>query len=145
MLISKQDFKQDLIDELKESYGTELKDSSNLNIYLALGDIVRKYTTEDWIEKNKRYNSSKEKQVYYFSMEFLLGKLLESNLINLGIIDICKESLYDLNIDFNEINEIETDQGLGNSGLGRQIPLGFGVQNLRKKTLTLHFLAVVNT
>ncbi len=119
MLISKEAFKRDLIDELRESHGTELKDASKLSIYLAIGENVRKYTTENWIETSKRYNSSKEKQIYYFSMEFLLGKLLESNLINLGIIDICKDSLKELDIDFNEISEIETDQGLGNGGLGR--------------------------
>ncbi len=119
MLISKENFKQDLIAELKECYGTELRDAPKLNIYLAIGDIVRKYTMENWIKTSKRYNSSKEKQIYYFSMEFLLGKLLESNLINLDILDICKESLKELGIDFNEINEIETDQGLGNGGLGR--------------------------
>lgn len=114
-----QSFKNDLINELKENFGTELEDASKLNIYLAIGNIIRKYSNENWINTNNKYRKNKEKQVYYFSMEFLLGKLLESNLINLGILDIFKEAIKDLNIDYDEIISMENDQGLGNGGLGR--------------------------
>ena len=111
--------KNDLLDELKENFGTELEDASKLNIYLAIGNIIRKYSNENWIRTNNRYKKNKEKQVYYFSMEFLLGKLLESNLINLGILDIFKDALHELGIDYDEIISMENDQGLGNGGLGR--------------------------
>lgn len=114
-----QSFKNDLVNELKENFGTELEDASKLNIYLAIGNIIRKYSNENWINTNNKYRKNKEKQVYYFSMEFLLGKLLESNLINLGILDIFKEAIKDLNIDYDEITSMENDQGLGNGGLGR--------------------------
>lgn len=117
--ISAQDFKNDLLDELKENFSIELEDASKMNIYLAIGNVIRKYSNENWIKTNNKYKKSKEKQVYYFSMEFLLGKLLESNLINLNILDIFKDALKDLNINYDEIIEMENDQGLGNGGLGR--------------------------
>ncbi len=111
--------KDDILDELRGNFGVELKDASKLNIYLAIGNVVRKYSNENRILTNNRYKKNKEKQVYYFSMEFLLGKLLESNLINLGILDIFKEAIKELNVDYDEIIDMENDQGLGNGGLGR--------------------------
>ncbi|MDZ5034774.1 glycogen/starch/alpha-glucan phosphorylase, partial [Clostridium perfringens] len=68
---------------------------------------------------NNRYKSTGEKQVYYFSMEFLLGRLLGDSLMNLGIREICREALKDLNINLDELENLEQDQGLGNGGLGR--------------------------
>ena len=62
---------------------------------------------------------TKVKQVYYFSMEFLVGRLLNSNLVNLGIKDICVEAFSDLGISWIDIEDIELDAGLGNGGLGR--------------------------
>lgn len=111
--------KNDILDELRENFGVELEDASKLNIYLAVGNIIRKYSNEDRILTNNKYKKNKEKQVYYFSMEFLLGKLLESNLINLGILDIFKDALKELGVNYDEIVDMENDQGLGNGGLGR--------------------------
>ena len=71
------------------------------------------------MKTNKRYNETGEKQVYYFSMEFLLGRLLGDALLNLGIRDVCKEALAELGIDLEELENLEHDQGLGNGGLGR--------------------------
>ncbi len=113
------EIKNDILDELRGNFGVELEDASKLNIYLAIGNVIRKYSNEDRILTNNRYKKNKEKQVYYFSMEFLLGKLLESNLINLGIMDIFKEALKELKVDYDEIIDMENDQGLGNGGLGR--------------------------
>ncbi|MCK9216677.1 MAG: glycogen/starch/alpha-glucan phosphorylase [Firmicutes bacterium] len=113
------DFKNDVLDELKDNFGVELDDASKLNKYLAIGNVIRKYSNEDIIKTNNMYKRNKTKQVYYFSMEFLLGKLLESNLINLGLLDIFKEALKDLNIYYEDIIDMENDQGLGNGGLGR--------------------------
>ncbi len=111
--------KNDILDELRGNFGVELEDASKLNIYLAIGNIIRKYSNEDRILTNNKYKKNKEKQVYYFSMEFLLGKLLESNLINLGILDIFKDALKELGVNYDEIVDMENDQGLGNGGLGR--------------------------
>ena len=116
---SAQCLKNDILDELRENFGVEWEDASKLNIYLAIGNVIRKYSNEDRIRTNNSYKANKDKQVYYFSMEFLLGKLLESNLINLGIFKIFKEALKELKLDYEEILDMENDQGLGNGGLGR--------------------------
>ena len=81
--------------------------------------MVRDYVISTWMDTNNRYNQTGEKQVYYFSMEFLLGRLLGDFLLNLGIRDICREALSELDIDLEEIENLEHDQGLGNGGLGR--------------------------
>ena len=101
------------------SFAEEIDNASKLHKYFALGGLVRDYVTENWVNTNKYYLESGEKQVYYFSMEFLIGRLLGSNLLNLGIRDICAESLNELGISLDELEEIENDAGLGNGGLGR--------------------------
>ncbi|MDO5331489.1 MAG: glycogen/starch/alpha-glucan phosphorylase, partial [Bacillota bacterium] len=68
---------------------------------------------------SKRHADNQEKKVYYFSMEFLIGKLLDNYLINLGIRDDVEEALKELGIDLEKLEEIEPDPGLGNGGLGR--------------------------
>ena len=70
-------------------------------------------------ESKDAVNKKGNKQLIYFSMEFLIGRLLTSNLINLGIYDIVKEGLDDLNIDIGALEDQEADAGLGNGGLGR--------------------------
>ena len=74
---------------------------------------------KDWIRPNETYAEEKAKQVYYFSIEFLLGRLLDSNLIGLGMEDVCRAGLKDLGWDLDRIIPEERDPGLGNGGLGR--------------------------
>ena len=117
--IDKNSFKRDYNNKFVQLHGKELKEGSNQQKYEALGSLVRDYVISTWMDTNKRYNQTGEKQVYYFSMEFLLGRLLGDFLLNLGIRDICKEALSELDIDLEEIENLEHDQGLGNGGLGR--------------------------
>ena len=117
--IDKNSFKRDYNNKFVQLHGKELKEGSNQQKYEALGSLVRDYVISTWMDTNKRYNQTGEKQVYYFSMEFLLGRLLGDFLLNLGIRDICKEALDELDIDLEEIENLEHDQGLGNGGLGR--------------------------
>ena len=117
--IDKNSFKRDYNNKFVQLHGKELKEGSNQQKYEALGSLVRDYVISTWMDTNKRYNQTGEKQVYYFSMEFLLGRLLGDFLLNLGIRDICKEALSELGIDLEEIENLEHDQGLGNGGLGR--------------------------
>ena len=119
LTIDKNTFKKEYKKKYLEIHGEELSEGSDYKKYEALGSLVRDYISETWMKTNKRYNITKEKQVYYFSMEFLLGRLLGDALINLGIRDICKEALKDLNIDLEKLENLEQDQGLGNGGLGR--------------------------
>lgn len=117
--IDKNSFKKDYNNKFVQLHGKELNEGSNQQKYEALGSLVRDYVVSTWMDTNKRYNQNGEKQVYYFSMEFLLGRLLGDFLLNLGIRDICKEALSELDIDLEEIENLERDQGLGNGGLGR--------------------------
>jgi len=100
-------------------YGKSLDEVSLNDKYAALGSLIRDYISPNWIKTNRQYSDKGEKQLYYFSIEFLLGKLLEMNLLNMGITEICTESLAELGIDINDMIREEPDAGLGNGGLGR--------------------------
>lgn len=117
--IDKETFKKDYEEKFIEIHGKDLSEGTDYNKYEALASLTRDYIAKTWSNTNKRYNITGEKQVYYFSMEFLLGRLLDNALSNLGIRDICKESLNDLNINLDTLEVLEEDQGLGNGGLGR--------------------------
>jgi starch phosphorylase len=119
MNLSKEKFKSDYKEKLLNTFAEEINDASKLHKYFALGGLVRDYVSKNWVNTNKCYKENKEKQVYYFSMEFLIGRLLGSNLLNLGIRDVCAEGLKELGIDLSELEEVENDAGLGNGGLGR--------------------------
>src|SRR5574344_1004803 len=95
----KKSLKKAYVNKFLEMHGIELKEGNNQQKYDALGSLVRDYITRAWLKTNKKYNKTGEKQVYYFSMEFLLGRLLGDALLNLGIRDICKEALSELDID----------------------------------------------
>jgi starch phosphorylase len=119
MILNKEKFKSDYKRKLLNTFAEDIENASKLHKYFALGGLVRDYATENWVNTNKYYRESGEKQVFYFSMEFLIGRLLGSNLLNLGIRDVCAEGLKDLGLDLEELEDIENDAGLGNGGLGR--------------------------
>ncbi|WP_425059568.1 Glycogen phosphorylase [Sporomusa carbonis] len=119
MFTSKEEFKEAFIDKLQTLFGQSLDESSQTDRYVALSALIRDIINKRWYQSNKQYKQCKEKQVYYFSMEFLLGRLLGSNLFNLGLTDVCSEALTELGIDLNELEAVEQDAGLGNGGLGR--------------------------
>lgn len=119
LALDKNTFKEAYENKYKDIHGDEIENGNNLQRYEALGSLIRDYVSWLWLDTNKRYNKTGEKQIYYFSMEFLLGRLLGDTLMNLGLIDICKEALAELNIDLRDLEELEEDQGLGNGGLGR--------------------------
>jgi len=117
--IDKESIKKDFKKKLTSMFAEDIADSTPLHRYQALGELVKEYASSNWLKTRKQYTEKKEKQVYYFSMEFLIGRLLMSNLINLGIKDECEKALKELGIDLKELEEIEVDAGLGNGGLGR--------------------------
>lgn len=100
-------------------FGKDWNELTKEELYQTLVRTVRQYISENWIMTNKYYEENQCKEVYYFSIEFLLGRLLNTNLINLDMKEICKEALKDLNIDITELFKQEPDAGLGNGGLGR--------------------------
>ncbi|MDS0528484.1 glycogen/starch/alpha-glucan phosphorylase [Clostridium sp. SHJSY1] len=119
LTLDKETFKKAYENKYKNLHGEEIEEGNNQQKYEALGSLIRDYVIRLWMNTNKKYNISGEKQVYYFSMEFLLGRLLGDVLMNLGIMQVCKEALADFNIDLRELEDLEQDQGLGNGGLGR--------------------------
>lgn len=119
MVIDKEEFKIDYIEKLQTMFAEEAVEASRLHQYVALGALIKDYCSKAWIETNKAYEENNIKQVYYFSMEFLVGRLLNSNLVNLGIKDICVEAFGELGISWIDMEDIEPDAGLGNGGLGR--------------------------
>ena len=100
-------------------FGKDLAETGLIEKYVVLAKMVRTYMLDDWRETKYIVRSDNHKQLYYFSLEFLLGRMLKNNLMSLGIYDIVKDGLKELNVDINEIEDIETDAGLGNGGLGR--------------------------
>lgn len=119
MFADKAEFKESFLKRLEMLYGKSFSESSERDHYQTIGNMIREYVSNDWIKTNERYLAAEGKQVYYLSIEYLLGKLLRQNLINLGIEGIVQEGLQELGIDLSELEELEADAGLGNGGLGR--------------------------
>jgi starch phosphorylase len=119
MFADKETFKKRFIETLEYNSTKVIEEASPMQLYHTLGAMVRSYVSKNWISTNKQYQQSSEKQVYYFSMEFLMGRLLQSNLLNLKILKLVEEGLVELGIDLEVISEQEHDAGLGNGGLGR--------------------------
>ena len=110
-------FKKAFIDQVEKTYAIDFKDSNSYQQYVALGTLLKEHIAIDWKETNKV--EADKRQVYYFSMEFLMGRMITNNLMNASVYDVVKQSFDDLGLDINEIEHKETDAGLGNGGLGR--------------------------
>jgi starch phosphorylase len=119
MLMDKDEFKVIFINNLQTMFGKGIEEASINNKYMALSRVIRDFISKNWIRTNAQYTENDVKQVYYFSMEFLLGKALDMHLVNSGVKELYKEALAELGIDLNELEKQESDPGLGNGGLGR--------------------------
>ena len=118
MFANKQQFKEEYARRLQERYGVSIETSHISERYTVLGEMVRDYANVDWGRTHDK-TIKKQKTLIYFSMEFLIGRLLVNNLQNMGIYDVVKEGLADYGINIHELEEQESDAGLGNGGLGR--------------------------
>lgn len=119
MKVTKEKFIRDFKDTLHEEQLVKIPNATETEIFLALAKLVRKYYTRIWLERNRQLTENQEKVAYYFSIEFLPGRMLETNLLNLGILGTTKEAFNELEIDFEAVKEAEHDMALGNGGLGR--------------------------
>lgn len=119
MKVTKEKFIRDFKDTLHEEQLVKIPNASETEIFFALAKLVRKYYTRIWLERNRQLTENQEKVAYYFSIEFLPGRMLETNLLNLGILSTTKEAFNELGIDFEAVKEAEPDMALGNGGLGR--------------------------
>ncbi|MBO4359246.1 MAG: glycogen/starch/alpha-glucan phosphorylase [Erysipelotrichaceae bacterium] len=100
-------------------YGKELDETGLVEKYVVLSKMIRTYMLEEWRETKYIVRSDNRKQVYYFSLEFLLGRMLRNNLMSIGVYDVVKDGLAEIGVDIADIEDVETDAGLGNGGLGR--------------------------
>lgn len=116
---NKEIFKASLIEHIEQQYGKNLKEANDIEKYTVLVDMVRMYATSNWKKTEDAIKDGNKKQMYYFSLEFLMGRMLSNNLMNLGIYGLVKDGLEDLGIDINALEDLESDAGLGNGGLGR--------------------------
>lgn len=115
----KEIFKASYLNKIEEVSGDCLAECSLLNQYQALAEVVMDSVTTQWARSNAQYNQYQDKQVYFFSIEFLIGRLLNTYVNNLGIEELVTESLEELGLDYAAIQKMESDPGLGNGGLGR--------------------------
>ena len=113
--INKNNFKQSFETKMYSLYAQSIKDATNEQLLNVLCSVIKDLISKKWID-NKL---DSQKEVYYFSIEFLLGRQLKSNLLNLGIEDVVRTSLKELDIDLDNLINAESDPALGNGGLGR--------------------------
>ena len=99
MFKSKEEFKEQYIRRLVESFGCAVEDTHPTEKYMVLGKMVRDYANVNWKDTKAAIKHTQAKQIYYFSIEFLLGKMLTNNLKNLGIYDMVVDGLKELGID----------------------------------------------
>ena len=119
MFKNKDEFMQTFTERLAEKYGVSVEESHITERYDILGEMVRDYAGIDWRASKSKIAKEDKKQLIYFSLEFLMGKTMYSNMQNLGIFDICKSGLEQLGINIEDLLNQEPDAGLGNGGLGR--------------------------
>lgn len=117
MKIEKNELKKQIEKYVKISFGKDITEANEFEVYRALGQAIIEEISEDWFETKKLY--SQKKQAFYLSAEFLMGRALGNNLINLGLLNEVKEVLAEYGIDYNKVEDEEEDSALGNGGLGR--------------------------
>lgn len=117
--LTKEQFIRDFKDTLHEEQLIKVPRATPSELFTTLAKLIRKYYTDTWIERNHKLSEKQEKIAYYFSIEFLPGRMLETNLLNLGIFDLVKEGFAELDVDFEAVVQAEHDMALGNGGLGR--------------------------
>ena len=119
MKINKAELKDSILRKLRRQYGKTLEEAHEFELYYAISRAALDYAVEKWYNTKKTYAKKQVKQMYYFSAEFLMGRFMGNNLINLQINDVIRETLNELGVDINKIEDREMDAGLGNGGLGR--------------------------
>ena len=115
----KNQIKQDIINNVKILYRRSIEEANPMEVYQAVSLTMQKLIIDDWMKTQKAYEEKDVKTVYYLSMEFLIGRALGNNIINLGAVKEVKEALDELGFDLNLIEDQERDPALGNGGLGR--------------------------
>lgn len=119
MELTKEQFIHDFEKTLTEKFAKSVADASEQEKFESLARVVRHYYSPIWQEDTEYKQASQKKQAYYFSIEFLPGTLLKSNLLNLGLMNVAREGLAELDINLDALAQLEPDMAIGNGGLGR--------------------------
>lgn len=119
MKITQERFVHEFKKRLAEKFALDVKDAAPIELYQTLVSVVKSGYSEIWRNTWKSYVKNDQKQVYYFSIEFLPGRLLKSNLLNMGWYDVVDKGLKQMGLSLDKISESEVDMALGNGGLGR--------------------------
>ena len=112
-------FKRSVLYNVKTLYRKNIEEATDQEICQAVGYAIKDAIVDHWMTTQKEYEKKDPKIVYYMSMEFLMGRALGNNLINLQAYKAVKECLEELGVDINVIEDQEPDAALGNGGLGR--------------------------
>ena len=119
MDISKKELQELIEQKLAKMFGVKKEEASEQIMYRALCLVVKDLLTQKRVEFKKKVRKTGTKQIYYMSMEFLLGRSLRNHLYNSGLLDTATKVIKDMGFDISRLMEIEPDAGLGNGGLGR--------------------------
>ncbi|MCR5655108.1 MAG: glycogen/starch/alpha-glucan phosphorylase [Lachnospiraceae bacterium] len=119
MNFDKELFKRSVLYNIKTLYRKTLDEASDQQVFQAVSYAIKDQIIDHWLESQKEYEKKDPKTVYYMSMEFLMGRALGNNLINLQAYKPVKEALEELGLDINVVEDQEPDAALGNGGLGR--------------------------
>ncbi|HBU12218.1 MAG TPA: glycogen phosphorylase [Clostridiales bacterium] len=111
--------KELILGKLRRHFGKTLKDATQDQLYKAVAATVRDFITDRWADRNTKMEKQGAKRLFYLSAEFLMGRSLVNNMINLHLMEEYKEVLENLGLNLSELEEQERDAGLGNGGLGR--------------------------
>ncbi len=115
----KEAFKAAVKDSVKKLYRKDIKDASQQEIFQAVGAVVEGEIIDEWMKSCDAFEKQQNKIVYYMSMEFLVGRALGNNLLNLGEYEGVRDALEELGLDISVLEDQEPDPALGNGGLGR--------------------------
>lgn len=116
---NKSEFKLTVADNVKRLYRKTIDEATQQQLFQAVSYAIKDTIIDGWLETQETYKREDPKTVYYLSMEFLMGRALGNNLINLMAYDDVKEALNEMGLDLNTIEDQEPDAALGNGGLGR--------------------------
>jgi starch phosphorylase len=117
--LSKQQIKENILGKLKRHFGKMLSEATSDEIYRACALTLRDSIVDEWMDANMMVTKTGKKSLYYLSAEFLLGRALTNNMINMHLYKECREALAELHFSIDDIEAQERDAGLGNGGLGR--------------------------
>ncbi|MDA3846093.1 MAG: glycogen/starch/alpha-glucan phosphorylase [Vallitaleaceae bacterium] len=117
--ITKESFKEAVFENIKTQFRKTIDQVDKQQLFQAVAYVVRDIISDEWIATHNTYEKNDAKTVYYLSMEFLMGRAMGNNIINLRINKVIREALDELGLDLNVIEDQEADAGLGNGGLGR--------------------------